>query len=310
MATNFEDLLKINAPTGKFENIDRGDAGYLEQEIRIRQDLLNRLDQGDPTAYTEADQRFGITPQRPYAGPAQTERDKQLEAAGYKKTGGTIGRLTNEVLSQLPAVNSADNIRQGIMGQISGLQGRLGVAYEKLFGQYSEAAKKREAALGEALTKTQEGLQSYIDQYLQSQLADIGIAGGEARQNVGASLASRGLDQSTIAGKRIGDVTLREQESAGSARENARSAQAGISQDVKQAKEAVAKERQKAEISRDITSLRTINELGFSYDTNQLENQFKQELSQMKMDANDQNLLYGLFGDILGAAAGIAIGAA
>lgn len=247
---------------------------------------------------------------------------KELRGLNIGGEGSEFGRNLDIALGAkgFHGQNVISGTNKGVVGEARGqgldiiqeainkrLKEQKGLGTQLLTGVQEEANLKAGVAREQLATQTQQ-FQSAIDAQLNALLAETGIQAGEAREQVGGTLAARGLGRSTIGSGAIGQVNLAEQQQKAQARGQSAELSTKVERQEQKTLEKLEERRQKIQRARDFSELSFAQDLSFNIDVDALQTKFKEDIAQLQLEANEASFMGDFLGGVLGAGAKIFTG--
>jgi len=275
----------------------------LQEDIAQQQDKLKYLQQADYGSLTDEARRRGI---------ALTEKGSPVGGGilGALATGTGLGGLIGGLIGgNQDQKRGAEALRSDILSQLSGQIAGLTKQEGALGGQVRDIklgrTRAREGFLSDQVNQARIAQEGGIDALLQARLEQIGAQADASRSIVGGEAASRGLLRSSAAADQLGEVSAREFAATGEERLRASEQIAGTRRATNQAIEGIRERRRQAETAQSLQQLESIEQAGFQFDQNQLQQQIDAQINQLQVDAAQGDLFNSLLGGAAGAAAKI-----
>ena len=210
-------------------------------------------------------------------------------------TGGDVAAMRDK---------AAQQIQQNLAALNSQKQNLLSSARERRIGRL----RSREEQLRSELKGTQGEMESAINAQLGRTLEEFGVQAGQARQQVGGSWASRGLERSTMAQRGVADVTAAEQQSKAQARLGVEKQQGRLQQLTGDTLKGITQGRERAQQQQSLAELQASEDISFGFDVDKINKETKSIVDQMDMDQAAKDEFAQILGGIMGAA-GLGLGA-
>jgi hypothetical protein len=161
-------------------------------------------------------------------------------------------------------------------------------------------AKQSEENIKSQLSQGVGQFKTVVQQQLDKLLADAGIQADATRADVGASMAARGLGRSTGLQKGVEDVSLAEQQKRGELRQNALRTTDAVQRVQDQTVQNIEDKRRNLRAAYSRQEQDTANQLKQQLTEENIQTDFKRQIADLELSAQDE----GFFAQLLGGIAG------
>ena len=167
---------------------------------------------------------------------------------------------------------------------------------DQVAGESRAGSLAQAQALQGQLLDLNKSAQDAINKQLSGLLEETGFQANFAREQFGAQAAGSGLGRSSYAQRGLQDITGAELGSRIEARQGAEEARQRVGGTLEKTRTALETQKKAIEMEKDLTRLRTYEEMRFTLDEEDIQKQLRDEMLKMQLDAKNSNI----FGTILG----------